>query len=517
MKKILLLTLSLISFTSFAQWQYVGTQGFSSSRAGYQNLAVDGSTTYVAYRDSNELRKCTVMKFDGSNWVNVGTPGFSPDTADYVNIGIMNGTPYVTFKDFGNSKKTSVMKFDGSNWVPVGSFGISQGNSFYPYLAFYNDEVYVVYSDGPTGGSTSVQKFDGSTWSYVGTPGFSTTPGWRPSMTFIDSVPYVSYAEGGSTGFQGSVMKYDYDSTKWVYVGSQGISAGKVIHPMITSDNNNNVFVTYSDATIGNKATVKTFDGTNWVDVGPPGFSADSAGSVDITTDGTNLFCAYTDRSLNDQIVVKLFDGSNWVDVGAPGSVSVQSGYTIDIELNNSIPYVAFRDEFNGFRTSVMKFDSTFNKPALLSQEDNEMVSNVEGLHTWFDCSNDSVLLIDSSTTFQPPYDGSFAVIVSTIGYLDTSACTTFSTINNSIEENKNSQISIYPNPSEGIFNIKSTNSSLVYNKIRVINNISQTVYQSSDNNVTSLNLSNLEKGIYYLELLNNEETLIHKKIIIQE
>ncbi len=109
-----------------ASWQNVGSAGFSAGSVSYTSLAFNGSTPYVAYEDSTDSNKATVMKFDGSNWVTVGTDGFSAGTAYYTSLAFDGGTPYLAYGDGGNGIKTTVMKFDGSNWVTVGSAGFAR-------------------------------------------------------------------------------------------------------------------------------------------------------------------------------------------------------------------------------------------------------------------------------------------------------------------------------------------------------------------------------------------------------
>jgi hypothetical protein len=72
------------------------------------------------------------------------------------------------------------------------------------------------------------------------------------------------------------------------------------------------------------------------------------------------------------------------------------------------------------------------------------------------------------------------------------------------------SEFSIYPNPSEGIFNIVAS----VAADVKVLDAKGQIVYSGTINGNTKLNLSQLSKGVYYLKISNNEFSNIQKLII---
>ena len=95
-------------------WKYVGNAGFSAGSVAYTSLAFSSSgQPYVAYQDSRNSNKITVMKFDGTNWVNVGNAGFSAGETDYTSLAFSpSGKPYVTYGDFHYGGKTTVMKYD---------------------------------------------------------------------------------------------------------------------------------------------------------------------------------------------------------------------------------------------------------------------------------------------------------------------------------------------------------------------------------------------------------------------
>jgi hypothetical protein len=86
-----------------------------------------------------------------------------------------------------------------------------------------------------------------------------------------------------------------------------------------------------------------------------------------------------------------------------------------------------------------------------------------------------------------------------------------------SIEDNSYSVFNVYPNPNNGILNISLTNSS-DKQTIEIKNIIGQTVYSqiASNSSTTTINLSDINKGIYTVSLINENGKSSAKKIIIQ-
>lgn len=87
------------------------------------------------------------------------------------------------------------------------------------------------------------------------------------------------------------------------------------------------------------------------------------------------------------------------------------------------------------------------------------------------------------------------------------SVCTALS--NDSFQENL-PQVTIYPNPSSGNLNIQS---SLLFERIEVLDQIGKTVYSGEYQN--QLNLSNMSSGVYFIKLSGSEASTI-KKIILK-
>jgi hypothetical protein len=83
------------------------------------------------------------------------------------------------------------------------------------------------------------------------------------------------------------------------------------------------------------------------------------------------------------------------------------------------------------------------------------------------------------------------------------------------INEPDNSQISVYPNPAHGYINIETT---VQIKSIKVMNYTGQTIFTNSTvkaNEVTTINTSSFEAGIYFIMVETNDGT-ISKKITIQ-
>ena len=78
-------------------------------------------------------------------------------------------------------------------------------------------------------------------------------------------------------------------------------------------------------------------------------------------------------------------------------------------------------------------------------------------------------------------------------------------------------KFNVYPNPNNGIFNVSIGNSSEI-NTIEITNVIGQTIYSKIANNSSSnvIDLSNLNKGIYFISLKSDQGISSSKKITIQ-
>jgi hypothetical protein len=348
-------------------WKNVGNAaGFSAGRADWTCLTfspTDGQP-YVVFKDFANSQKATVMRFDGTTWVYVGSAGFSTGMVYCTKIAFsLSGQLYVAFSDTANSWKATVMKFDGTNWVNVGNDGFSAGETIEISLAISpSGEPYVAYSDwgNSNEGAATVMKFDGTNWINVGNAGFTAPQASWESLAFSSSgQPYLAYVDEWNNLYP-KAMKFD--GLKWVNVGNGLIStsaAGST--SLVFSSSDSLPYVAYQDLVYNKKASVMKFDGTNWVNVGYEGFTEPLAYWVSFAFSLIGEpYVAYSNWTDSGKAYVMKFDkNGSWVPVAAYG---FSAGFTSYLSLGFSpidgSPYVAYRDNGNGSRATVMKYDS---------------------------------------------------------------------------------------------------------------------------------------------------------------
>lgn len=119
--------------------------------------------------------------------------------------------------------------------------------------------------------------------------------------------------------------------------------------------------------------------------------------------------------------------------------------------------------------------------------------------YKWLDCLNGFAPISgETSQTFTPVTNGSFAVEITKNGCVDTSACNNISTvgINESDLENN---FSLYPNPTKGTLIIKTKNN---INSIQVLSLLGQVVFST---NSPIFSIEDLKSGTYIVRILTNK------------
>ena len=126
--------------------------------------------------------------------------------------------------------------------------------------------------------------------------------------------------------------------------------------------------------------------------------------------------------------------------------------------------------------------------------------NDIGASYQWFDCNSHSILSGQTGQSYVATANGSYAVILNQGGCgTDTSNCYTISVIG--VDElSNNFGVSIYPNPTSGIFSIDVT--STEEKTIIVRDVLGQDVFaeRSKDKN-TTVNLSDYNNGIFFITI----------------
>jgi hypothetical protein len=159
------------------------------------------------------------MRFDGANWVAVGAAGFSALQALKISLAFDPYTdkPYVAYSDSANNFRTTVMRFDGANWIAVGALGFSAASGRDTSLAFdpAASQPYVAYTDGSNLFKATVMKF---------------TASQRPSLA-PKIMRAETFREGVMVFFRLFFTDPNNDATEFGFRGANGSGWAEETHP----------------------------------------------------------------------------------------------------------------------------------------------------------------------------------------------------------------------------------------------------------------------------------------------
>ena len=178
-------------------------------------------------------------------------------------------------------------------------------------------------------------------------------------MAINNGVPYVAFKDL-MNGMKATVMKYN--GTDWEVVGSVGITDGIASHLDLVF-NDDTLYLAFRDdsfsaGTFGGTSVLK-YDGGGWSYVGGQGFSAGEANNQSLAFYNNIPYVAYQDNSDVFKTAVMKYEGGVWVSVGSATGFSAGLSYeqSLALDQNDGTPYVAFIDGENSLSPTVMKYD----------------------------------------------------------------------------------------------------------------------------------------------------------------
>ena len=293
---------------------------------------------------------------------------------------------FISNTDDSYAGNTVVYKYSDGIWSRITDGPKANSAS----IAVYNNDIYVSYVD--SGYHVRVDKWNGSKWQNIH---YSADDSYDIALTTDDNGVYFTYADT-----QGNeVYAYQYDGSRLTKL-SQNVcySSGKYpSNPVITADDNGNVFVAYREAYNNNNIYVRQYnslsdnwntilDGSmqankvilsnsngslyllkngttaidtaksymykfdysasdkEWAQVGSNSVTDKSNNNTGICVNGDNIYVA-NNTSDNLTFVSVLVDGK-WQQLGT--KVSIQDIGGFDISYNNSKIYVSYLDVDTG-------------------------------------------------------------------------------------------------------------------------------------------------------------------------
>lgn len=372
---LLLLLVIAIPRTALANWQYIGTPGFSSEAIKADMFVYQG-TPYVAVveKGSNNSASLTVMKYENGNWQGIGSPRFCAAALwaePYIFVD--SGIPYVAF---GNEVAprlhfVSVMKYAGGSWQYVGepNIGAVYGNGKIiggmgsPMGLFVDHGTpYLTYFDY---GHSYIAKYTNGSWEKMGNTVEIENKKYLP--LFVDKgIPYVAFmsapanvaSQNASSPKKYMIAVHKYDGGSWKSLGDTGAIPSDTNSISIAVDQGI-PYVAYTDVNHENRMTVIKYESDSWQTVGSPGFSFSKISQPCICMDqGTPyviFYAAGNGQGSKHGVTVMKYAGRSWQMVGNLKDAGLS---TISLSIDQGTPYVLF-DEYaqkGGKGISAMKY-----------------------------------------------------------------------------------------------------------------------------------------------------------------
>ncbi|OCK50157.1 hypothetical protein BA768_05890 [Chryseobacterium sp. CBo1] len=429
-----------------------------------------------------------VISANAQQWENVGSSAnISAGTGSFNNLVIdTQGNYYVSYYDLSVTK-ASVQKFNGTSWSYVGgNAGITTGAATYSSLSINPAGNILYYTN--QGSGLEVRKFEGSTWSSLPSASSATT-NYQASAVSSSNILFT-YGSYGS----GTVKRFVNGA--WEQVGTANIAGGVPYYAEMVTGTNGKVYVLHNSSGIKVYENSQTASATDaWTLVGGANVGSSFTEGANATTDiaigsDNTLYVVYSSPSSNNRrLNVKKFDGANWIQVGNADFGISDNLYNVSIAITPSgkLYTVASGWAINSGKNTVYEYNSTTN--------------------TWVTVGGDFVS-DDVATYNDLQYDAATNSLVLTYSQNGIKV-KRFSLNSLSVDDVKKNDFSIYPNPTNGMINVKG-NSTI--KSLEITNTVGQLL--NAKFNSQQINLSSFPKGVYFIKINSEDGQLIIKKVI---
>lgn len=162
---------------------------------------------------------------------------------------------------------------------------------------------------------------------------------------------------------------------------------------------------------------------------------------------------------------------------------------------------------------SIITLDLVINPLPNITITDNGNASisaSVSTTYQWFDCTNNSIIVGETSQIFSPTGNGTYACIGTNIsGCSDTSNCIVINNV--SLNENAFNNLNIYPNPTSNSVTITFTSNSTA--NVHLFDAQGKFIQEKSLVSGESISLEKLDSGVYLMDVTVDNQHSIQRVV----
>ena len=520
--------------TSSGNYLYLEASNSCSNQAAILEstcieLNQDYNLNFAYHMFGGDMGSLHVDILDGGAWVEDIVPAVTGDQGNNWQLATIDLSAYT-----GQSVKLRIRGVTGSWWasdiaiddikfdpIPVGPLNISScglmtspgGNQTWSSSGTYTDTLtssascdsVVIYDfqlNSPSSSSFAITSCNDYTWASAGTT-YNSSGTYQATLTNAggcDSIVTLNLTINNPTS--ATVNMTSCENYTWPLNGNTYNASGNYT-TTLTNSNGCDSVVTL-DLVINNSTssteTVTSCDTYNWP---INGNTYNSTG---------NYTATITNANGCDSIVT--LDLTIGTSSSYTETITACDNYTWSINNQNYSATGSYTETLTSQLgcDSIITLDLTINTvDASATVSSNVITANTSGAsYTWIDCDANSIISGETNQSFTPETTGNYAVIVTDDGCADTSDCFLID-YTGLIENSFESDIIIYPNPTEGLVRIELSNAYADLNV--VITDVSGKIIQSfkpDDKEQFSFEL-NEASGTYFVTLTAGNKKAVFK------